>query len=232
MLFLGAGSAATGIADLVVGAMGHEGLAEAEARGRCWFIDSKGLVVRSRTDLAAYKRPYAHDHPPAADSAGGGAGAQADRPDRRLGSARHLHRAGDQGDGGAAPAAGRSSRSRIQPPSRSARAEQAWRWSEGRAIFASGSPFPPFTMGDRTLLPGQANNAYIFPGLGLGVLAVGARRVTDAMFHAAARSLADQVQPESLASGTLFPPLPQIGRSRPEWRRRSPRWPMRRGWRP
>jgi malate dehydrogenase (oxaloacetate-decarboxylating)(NADP+) len=209
VLFLGAGSAATGIADLVVGAMGHEGLAEAEARKRCWFIDSKGLVIRSRTDLADHKKPYAHDHPPAADLL---AAVESLKPTALIGVSAQPNTFTEPVVRAMASAHERPVIFPLSNPTSKSEcsAEQAWRWTEGRAIFASGSPFPVHTMGGNTLVPGQANNAYIFPGLGLGVLAVRARRVTDAMFHAAARALAVQVSPESLAHGTLFPPLPTI----------------------
>ena len=89
-------------------------------------------------------------------------------------------------------------------------AEQAYTWTDGRAIFASGSPFPPVTVGDKTYVPGQGNNAYIFPGVGLGVVACGARRVTDEMFFAAARALADLVSEDDLAQGRIYPPLGSI----------------------
>jgi malate dehydrogenase (oxaloacetate-decarboxylating)(NADP+) len=89
-------------------------------------------------------------------------------------------------------------------------AEQAYRWSEGRAVFASGSPFEPVSLNGRTLVPGQANNAYIFPGLGLGVLVSGARRVTEVMFRTAARTLAGAVSQGALDSGLLYPPLGEI----------------------
>jgi malate dehydrogenase (oxaloacetate-decarboxylating)(NADP+) len=89
-------------------------------------------------------------------------------------------------------------------------AEQAWHWSEGRALFASGSPFAPVSHAGRTLIPGQANNAYIFPGLGLGVLLAGHPRITDDMFHDAARTVAESVTPADLAAGTLLPPLAGI----------------------
>jgi malate dehydrogenase (oxaloacetate-decarboxylating)(NADP+) len=89
-------------------------------------------------------------------------------------------------------------------------AEQAYRWTDGRAVFASGSPFPPYEMNGRRFVPRQGNNAYIFPGVGLGVTAVRARHVTDDMFYAAAHSLAHQVHEDDLALGALFPPLPRI----------------------
>ncbi|HET8732315.1 MAG TPA: malic enzyme-like NAD(P)-binding protein, partial [Anaeromyxobacteraceae bacterium] len=97
------------------------------------------------------------------------------------------------------------------PTSRSeCTAEEAYRWSGGRAIFASGSPFPPCHLDGRTFVPGQGNNAYIFPGVGLGVVACGARLVTDRMFAAAARTLAAQVTEDDLALGRIYPSLQRI----------------------
>jgi malate dehydrogenase (oxaloacetate-decarboxylating)(NADP+) len=89
-------------------------------------------------------------------------------------------------------------------------AEQAYAWSDGRAVFASGSPFPAVSLDGRRYVPGQANNAYVFPGVGLGAIAAGATRITDDMFMAAARTLADMVTPADLATGSVFPPLERI----------------------
>jgi malate dehydrogenase (oxaloacetate-decarboxylating)(NADP+) len=89
-------------------------------------------------------------------------------------------------------------------------AEEAYTWSEGRAIFASGSPFNAVTYEGKTFMPGQGNNAYIFPGLGLGVVACGAKRVTDSMFYCAAKALADQVQEGDLELGRIYPSLQRI----------------------
>jgi malate dehydrogenase (oxaloacetate-decarboxylating)(NADP+) len=89
-------------------------------------------------------------------------------------------------------------------------AEQAYQWTEGRAIFASGSPFDPVMVGGKRFLPGQANNAYIFPGVGLGVLTCASRLVTDEMFLAAAHALAQQVSPADLEAGRVYPPLHTI----------------------
>ena len=89
-------------------------------------------------------------------------------------------------------------------------AAEAYRWSEGRAIFACGSPFDPVTVGDQRFVPRQGNNSYIFPGLGLGAIATRATRVTDEMFMAAARTLAAQVTPDDLNQGSLYPPLKQV----------------------
>jgi malate dehydrogenase (oxaloacetate-decarboxylating)(NADP+) len=89
-------------------------------------------------------------------------------------------------------------------------AEQAYTWSGGRAIYASGSPFDPVKLGGQTLVPGQGNNAYIFPGVGLGALFSRATRVSDSMFLAASRCLAEQVGEDDLAAGRLYPALTRI----------------------
>jgi malate dehydrogenase (oxaloacetate-decarboxylating)(NADP+) len=209
LLFLGAGEAGTGIADLLVTAMRQEGLAEADARQRCWFVDSKGLVVRTRTDLAEHKLPYAHEHAPLVELLDA---VNALRPAALIG-------ASGQPQTFTRPIVEAMSRvndrpiifALSNPTSKSeCTAEQAYEWSSGRAVFASGSPFPPVTLNGRTFVPGQANNAYIFPGVGLGVIASGARRVTDEMFLAAARTLAGMVSAEDLAQGSSFPKLGRI----------------------
>ena len=188
-LCLGAGEAATGISDLLVSAMVDEGLAEADARRRCWMVDSKGLVVASRSDLAEHKKAYAHDHAPVSDFLGA---VKALKPTAIIGV-------------GATP--GMFTREVIEEMSRlnerpivfalsnptskaECTAEQAYAWSGGKALFASGSPFDPVTLDGRRFVPRQGNNSYIFPGVGLGVVAVRATRVTDEMFMAAARTLA------------------------------------------
>jgi malate dehydrogenase (oxaloacetate-decarboxylating)(NADP+) len=209
ILFFGAGSAAAGIADLIVGAMVRDGLAEADARGRCWFVDSKGLVVRSRTDLAAHKQPYAHDHEFVRDLA---SAAQTLRPTTLIGvSAQRGAFTGDV----LATLAATNDRPIVfalsNPTSKSeCTAEEAYRYTDGRVIFASGSPFDPVELGGRRYVPGQGNNAYIFPGVGLGVVVSKARRVTDEMFHRAAQTLAHLVTDGSLAQGTVYPPLVSI----------------------
>jgi malate dehydrogenase (oxaloacetate-decarboxylating)(NADP+) len=209
LLFQGAGEAATGIADLVVEAMKASGVSEAEARGRCWLVDSKGLVVKSRTDLGAHKRPYAHDHAPLVsllDSV------RVLRPTAIIGVA---------AVGGAfteeivRTMARQNERPIVfalsNPTSKSeCTAAQAYRWSDGRALFACGSPFDPVSVGGSTFVPRQGNNSYIFPGVGLGVIASRARRVTDEMFMAAAHALAARVTKQDLLQGSLYPPLSAI----------------------
>jgi malate dehydrogenase (oxaloacetate-decarboxylating)(NADP+) len=209
ILFLGAGSAATGIADLAVGALRAEGQSETEARERCWFFDSHGLVVRSRGDLTEYKRPYAHDHPAT------GSLLEAItllRPTALLGLS-------TQGGAFTEPVLRAMAEVNERPvifalsnPTAKSEctAEEAYRHTDGRAVFASGSPFDPVVLGNRRFTPGQGNNAYIFPGLGLGVLVSRARRVSDSMFQAAARALATLVSQNSLDAGLLYPPLQEI----------------------
>ncbi|MCA9867671.1 MAG: NAD-dependent malic enzyme [Anaerolineae bacterium] len=209
LLFLGAGEAGVGIADLVVSAMVAEGLSPEEARQRCWFVDSKGLVVRSRADLAAHKLPYAHDHAPLSDLA---AAVNELRPTAIIGVSgqpRTFTRA-------IIESMGRHNERPIifalsNPTSKSeCTAEEAYTYTNGRAIFASGSPFPSFTLYGKTYNPGQGNNAYIFPGVGLGVVVSGARHVTDEMFGAAAHALAEQVTDDDMAAGRIYPVLSRI----------------------
>ena len=209
LLFQGAGEAATGIADLLVQAIVAEGVDEAQARRQCWLFDSRGLVVKQRTDLAAHKQPYAHDH--------AGAGSLVDavkalRPTAIIGVA---------AVGGAfTEDVVRTMASFNKQPivfalsNPTSKAEctatQAYRWSDGRALFACGSPFDPVTVDGRTFVPRQGNNSYIFPGVGLGVIVSGATRVTQEMFMAAAHTLAEQVTEDDLQQGSLYPPLKSI----------------------
>lgn len=209
LLFLGAGAAATGIADLVVGAMVAQGQSESQARARCWFFDSKGLVVRNRSDLAPHKRPYAHDHP-----AGGSLveSIRALRPTALLGLSTQRGAFTGPVLEAMAEINQRPVIFALSNPTANSEctAEEAYRHTGGRAIFASGSPFEPVELDGKRYTPGQGNNAYIFPGLGLGVLVSRARRITDRMFQVAARALAETVSESALAEGRLYPPLEQI----------------------
>jgi malate dehydrogenase (oxaloacetate-decarboxylating)(NADP+) len=209
LLFQGAGEAATGIADLVVRAMVANGMNEAQARQRCWLVDSKGLVVKGRADLAAHKQPYAHDHAPVGSLLDA---VRTLRPTAIIGVA---------AVGGAfteevvRTMAAQNKRPIVfalsNPTSKSeCTANQAYGWSEGRALFACGSPFDPVTLDGRRHVPRQGNNSYIFPGVGLGVIVSGASRVTDEMFMAAAHTLAEQVTEDDLRQGSLYPPLARV----------------------
>lgn len=209
ILFLGAGEAGTGIADLTAQAMAGEGLEEAEARKRCWFVDSKGLVVKSRTDLAVHKLPYAHDHPFLSDFL---SAVVTLKPSAIIGVS---------GKPGTFSRPVLEAMATINerpivfalsnPTSRSeCTAEEAYACTQGRAVFAAGSPFSQVELNGRTFVPPQGNNVYIFPGLGLGVIAARARLVTDEMFLVAARALAKEVSTEDLARGGIYPPLERI----------------------
>ena len=209
LLFLGAGEAGVGIADLVVSAMMEEGLTAEEARGRCWFVDSHGLVVRSRADLAAHKLPYAHEHPPVADFL---AAVEEVRPTAIIGVSGQPRTFTRE----VIERMGRYNERPIifalsNPTSKSeCTAEEAYTYTGGRAIFASGSPFPSVKLYGKTYNPGQGNNSYIFPGVGLGVVVSGAGHVTDEMFEAAARTLAAQVTADDMANGRIYPTLSRI----------------------
>jgi malate dehydrogenase (oxaloacetate-decarboxylating)(NADP+) len=211
LLFLGAGSAATGIADLAVRAMVREGVPEAEARGRCWLVDSKGLVVADRTDLPPHKRRYAHSHQPITSLL---EAVRAIAPTALLGLSTQGGAFTPEVLGAMAELNRRPVIFALSNPTANSEctAEQAYRHTGGRAVFASGSPFDPVIVDGRRFVPGQGNNAYIFPGLGLGVLVSGARRVTDEMFQVAARALAETVPKPALDEGLLYPPLSDIRR--------------------
>lgn len=209
LLFLGAGEAGIGIADLIVSAMVANGLSEEEARQRCWFVDSRGLVVKSRTDLAAHKLPYAHDHEPAPDLI---TAVNTLKPHALIGVSGQPRKFTRAVVSKMAEYNERPIIFALSNPTANSEctAEEAYSWSQGRAIFASGSPFDPVKYNGHTFVPGQGNNAYIFPGVGLGVVACGARHVTDEMFLAAAKTLASLVTEEDLAIGRVYPGLDRI----------------------
>jgi len=209
LLFLGAGEAATGIADLVVTAMMAEGLSEAEARKRIWLVDSRGLVVKDREGLNKHKLPYAHEHAPVGDFL---SAIKTLKPTAIIGVA---------AVGGTFTLEVLRTMAEIneQPivfalsnPTSKAEcsAEEAYRHTDGRALFACGSPYDPVTLNGKTFVPRQGNNSYIFPGVGLGAIACGATLVTDEMFMAAARTLAGLVTDDDLKQGSLYPALPRI----------------------
>jgi malate dehydrogenase (oxaloacetate-decarboxylating)(NADP+) len=210
IMFLGAGSAATGIADLMTAAFVEEGLTLDEARRHLWFVDMHGLVVKGRTDLMPHNLPFAHDAKPM----GFIEAIEAIRPQVLIGAT---------GAPGTFTQTVVERMSAINPrpaifalsnPTSKAEctAEQAYSWSGGRAIFASGSPFPPVTCDGRTYRPTQGNNAYVFPGIGLGAIACRARTLPDTLFLTAARTLASLVRQQDLDQGSLYPPLKDIRR--------------------
>ena len=208
-LFLGAGEAGVGIADTIVAGLTELGMSEAEARERCWLFDTRGLVVKSRSELPEHKLGYAHDHEPITDFA------DAVRKLKPTGIIGVCAQPGKFDEEVVREMAKINQRPIIfalsNPTSKSeCTAEQAYTWSDGRAIFASGSPFDTVHLDNETFVPGQGNNAYIFPGVGLGAIISGARAVTDEMFLAAAHALADQVRDSDLQRGRVYPSLNRI----------------------
>ena len=208
-LFLGAGEAGIGTGALAVAAMMEEGLSLEEARSRCWFVDSKGLVVKRRTDLTGHKLDYAHEHEYIPDFL---SAVEALKPTAIMGVSGQPKRFSQD----VLETVARINKRPIvfslsNPTSKSeCTAEEAYTWTEGRAIFASGSPFDPVTVHGKRFVPAQGNNVYIFPGLGMGVMASWATRVTDEMFLTAARVVAQEVSETDLRIGRIYPPLPRI----------------------
>jgi len=209
VMFLGAGSAATGIGDLMAGALASAGLSEEDARRRLWFVDVDGLVVEGRNNLMSHNLPYAHDHEPMDFLSA----IHSIQPHVLIGATGHPSTFTKEVVSAMAALNERPVIFALSNPTSRAECtpEQAYRWSEGRAIFASGSPFAPVELETgHTLYPGQGNNAYVFPGIGLGAIGIEAERVTDDMFLTAARALADEVSMEDLAMGSVYPPLRRI----------------------
>ncbi|KAK3018918.1 hypothetical protein RJ639_003515 [Escallonia herrerae] len=184
-LFLGAGEAGTGIAELIALEMSKQTESPVEeTRQRIWLVDSKGLIVRSRMEsLQHFKRPWAHEHEPVRNLVDA---VKAIKPTVLIGSS----------------GAGRTFTKEV--------IEAMASFNEGRAIFASGSPFDPAEYQGNVYLSGQANNAYMFPGFGLGLIMSGAIRVHDDMLLAASEALAEQVSQENLDKGLIFPPFTNI----------------------
>ena len=208
-LFLGAGAAAFGIADMIVKKFEKDGLTREEALARISMFDVNGLLVKSRSDLADHQRPFAHDGPPSNDFA------------ECILRLRPTAIVGVSTVGGAFTRQVIENMSAVNerpiifpysnPTSRSeCTAEQAYTWSKGKAIFASGSPFAPVTYGGRTFTPGQGNNVFIFPAIGLAAFATEATRVTDEMFITAAEAVAEQVTEEDFARGLIYPAVKEI----------------------
>jgi malic enzyme len=219
MVLVGAGAAGTGIARLLDAVLRQEGATAADRRRAVLLLDSRGLVFRGRDRVDEDKLPFA---PGPTELAGLGF-PPADRYDLAT-TVRHARPTiliGTSGQAGAFTEAAIRLMAGYAPepivfplsnPTANAEAtpEQVLAWSQGRALVATGSPFPPVRVGDRTRLVGQANNVYVFPGVGLGVIAARAREVTDRMFLVAATTLAGLVPPDRLAQGALYPRLADL----------------------
>ncbi|XP_058213739.1 NADP-dependent malic enzyme-like isoform X2 [Rhododendron vialii] len=210
-LFLGAGEAGTGIAELLALEISKQIKAPLEeARKKIWLVDSKGLIVSSRKDsLQHFKKPWAHEHEPVKDLLDA---IKAIKPTVLIGSSG----VGKTFTKAVIEAMASFNEKPLilalsNPTSQSeCTAEEAYTWSQGRAIFASGSPFDPVEYNGVVYVPGQANNAYIFPGFGLGLVMSGAIRVRDEMLLAASEALAEEVTKENFDKGLIYPPLSNI----------------------
>ena len=203
-LFLGAGSAGIGLANLMCSALVAQGMTLMDAQSQVYMFDVDGLLESTRTDLVDFQLPYAHSHAPTKDFV---AAIESIKPTTIIGVSTI---------GGAFTQQVVEAMSRINErpvilamsnPTEHAEctAEQAYNWSKGKAIFAAGVQFSPVHYNGQTLLPGQANNFYIFPAVGMAILATQAKRVSDEMFIEAAHAVSDQVAPEQLQQGLLYP---------------------------
>jgi len=203
-LFLGAGSAGIGLADLICTAMVQEGLPLQEARSHVYMFDINGLLEDTRTDLLDFQKPYAHRHAPTRDFA---AAIESIKPTTLIG----VSTVGGTFNQKVVEAVSRVNERPVilalSNPTDHAECtpEHAYTWSKGKAIYAAGVQFPPVHLNNQTFLPGQANNFYVFPAIGMAVFATQAARVTDEMFIEAAHAVADQVPAELLKQGLLFP---------------------------
>ena len=208
-MFYGAGSAAFGIAEMIVQKLMQFEMTIEEARSKIYFFDSKGLVVKSRNNLNEQKLLYAH---------------QLSEETELFSAVKIIQPSvliGVSGQKGAftEPIVCEMFRKNIHPiifalsnPTSKSECtpEQVYNWTDGHAIFASGSPFDPVQYNNKIFHPGQGNNAYIFPGIGLGVVVSRASLVTDEMFNTAAETLADMLSDSDLEKGRLYPPLTDI----------------------
>jgi malate dehydrogenase (oxaloacetate-decarboxylating)(NADP+) len=209
VLFLGAGSAGLGIAGMIVSAMKLEGLSEEDARKRISMFDVNGLLEPSRGDLSPDQKVYAHPQAPTQDLV---AAINAIKPGILIGVSTVGKAFTQRVVEAMAKLNPRPVIFALSNPTDRAECTptDAYTWSKGKAIYAGGVQFPPVKYGNKTFLPGQANNFYVFPAVGLAIHATRAKRVTDEMFIVAARATADQVTDEQRGKGMLFPPQSNI----------------------
>ena len=211
IVFCGAGSAAVGIADMICAGIADEhSLTTDEARKLVWMCDSRGLVTTTReSGLEEHKRPYARDEKPAAELL---EVVKRVRPTVLIGASGHAHTFTAEVVKAMYQHCEQPVIFALSNPTTKAEctAEEAYGWTDGKAIFASGSPFNAVRYNGKVLVPGQGNNMFIFPGVGLGAVCCGARKVTDKMFFTAAKTLAHMVTEEELKAGTIYPDLGKI----------------------
>jgi len=203
-LFLGAGSAGIGLADLLCSVLVAQGVTLKEAQSRVYMFDINGLLESTRKDLFDFQLPYAHQHAPTRDFV---TAIESIKPTTIIG----VSTIGGAFNRKVIEAMARINERPIilalSNPTEHAECtpEQAYTWSKGKAIYAAGVQFPPVHYNGQTFLPGQANNFYIFPAIGMAIFATQAKRVTDEMFIEAGQAVADQVPSELLKQGLLYP---------------------------
>ncbi|KFQ67943.1 hypothetical protein N335_08457, partial [Phaethon lepturus] len=209
-VFQGAGEAAMGIAHLILMAMEKEGISREDAIKKIWMVDSKGLIVKGRSHLNHEKEMFAQDHPCVNTLE---EVVQKVKPTAIIGVAAIAGAFTEKILKDMAAFNERPIVFALSNPTSKAEctAEQCYRLTEGRGIFASGSPFSKVTLPNgQTFFPGQGNNAYVFPGVALGVIACGVRHISDDIFLITAESIAAEVTEQNLAEGRLYPPLDSI----------------------
>jgi len=209
ILFLGAGSAGIGIANLLVTAMKLEGLSLKDAQAQISMFDVNGLLEPSRKDLTDAQRPYAHPHEPTKDLV---SAIKSIKPSAIIGVSTVGKAFNQQVVEAISQINSRPIIFALSNPTDRAEcsAQEAYKWSKGKALYAAGVQFPPVQYDGQSLLSGQANNSYVFPAVGMAIYATQAKRVTDEMFTEAARAISDQVTSDELKQGLLFPPQSNI----------------------
>jgi len=211
IVFCGAGSAAVGIADMICAGIADEhSMTTEEARKLVWMVDSRGLVCTTReSGLEEHKIPYARDEAPAAELL---EVVKRVKPTILIGASGHAHTFTEDVVKTMHKHCEQPIIFALSNPTSKAEctAEEAYGWTNGAAIFASGSPFNAVRLNGKILIPGQGNNMFIFPGVGLGAVVCGATKVTDEMFFTAAKTLAHMVTDEELSAGTIYPNLGKI----------------------
>ena len=207
-LFMGAGSAASGIGSMIADALIAEGVEESEANQRLVFFKRNGVVSTQRENLPAHIQRFAHELPDMTFIEA----IETHQPDILIGATGTPATFTEEIIGALAKIKDRPGVFALSNPTTRAEcnAEQAYQWTDGRAIFASGSPFDPVEYKGQTFAPGQGNNSYIFPGVGLGMIACEARNIPEEIFLTSAKALARSVSEDDLAKGSIYPPLEDI----------------------